>query len=191
MLPAIKQSFFACLLCLSGCELVPQLWPEKALVDSNDAGIGAAPNCASCHAYPPDEGSHRHHLFSKDLMEKMSQKPGLNGLMTCMDCHQSAIAHFSVDGKSFRPLPYSNVDTARGAALAAEIDVLIRSYLKKNEMVPWRTSRKHFDRHLDIEFAENDVVAGHSTTASFNPKNLTCSAIACHESLSDAYRWND
>jgi hypothetical protein len=106
-----------------------------------------------------------------------------------MDCHQSAIAHFSIDGKTYRPMPYMNIDTTRGAALAEEIDVLIRSYVIKKEMPPWRTSRKHFDRHLDIEFANNNVVAGHSTTASFNPKNLTCSAISCHESLSDAYKW--
>ncbi len=190
MLPNMKPMVLFCLLCLAGCELAPHLWPEKVLLDPGDAEAGAAPNCASCHAYPPDEGSHGHHLFSKDLMEKMLQKPGLNGPMTCMDCHQSAIAHFSIGGTTFRPLPYMNVDTTRGVALAAEIDVLIKSYVKKNEMVPWQTSKKHFDRHLDIEFADNDLGPGRTTATSFNSKKLTCSAIACHESSSDAYPWD-
>ena len=78
------------------------------LCDTKDAGVGEAPNCASCHTYPPNEGSHGYHLYSKDLREKMSEKPGLNGLMTCMI-----------------------IDTTRGAALAAEIDVLIKSYVIK------------------------------------------------------------
>jgi len=170
--------------------MVPALWAEDELLNAKDTGP-VGPNCASCHPYDIMDQNHQFHLWGANVRDKMEQeRPGLNNRVTCLDCHYRAIAHFGFGGsREYRPVPYGEVDTSRGAALGAEVDALIASYAQTQKLVPWRTSTLHFDGKVDVDFPPNVASTAPNPATAYNPRNMTCSALACHESLSDAYKW--
>lgn len=203
----------------SGCDLIPRYSPDPVLLASSGSGAPpAGPECSSCHSYPLHDGNHNYHLISANVNRNNLGQPGLNNVTTCLDCHFNSIKHFSYvhsdtfwtnaagvdimqhteptdkikeiqDWPGFRPLGYAGADTTRGRFLAAEIDSMIFQYARVGKMVQWRTARAHDNGIVDVSFPPNDVTSPAVLASAYNPKDLSCSAIACHNNRAATYRW--
>jgi hypothetical protein len=176
------------------------------------------PSCSSCHTYPLHDVNHNYHLMSANVNRNNLGQPELNAVTTCLDCHFNSIRHFAythtdttwmdsngieltghtspsdkvmkVDAyPRWRPVPYGIADTARGEALATEIDSLIFRRARVGEMVEWMTSWTHNDGVVDVEFAPNNVTQPEFLKTAYRPKDLSCSAMTCHNSRDRGYRW--
>jgi hypothetical protein len=204
---------------LWACDTLPNLAPDTAaLTASAPSMVPPSPDCASCHAYQAHDLLHQYHLVSANVNRDNLGRPKLNNVTTCMDCHFNSIRSFSFTrsdtiwrnskgqeilqhtslsdkilristSRSWRPLPQTPVDTARGRFLAEEIDSLIFRYARIGEMVQWRTGSAHEDGGGDVAFAPNDIQPPASPAASYRARDLSCSAIACHNSPSVSYRF--
>lgn len=177
------------LLSLAGCDWLPRLAPGDDLVRAGNPDP-RAPSCAACHPFGPRDPNHLFHLFDKDVVEKMAKHADLNGDVTCLDCHAASVAGFPV-GAGFRPVPAATVETGSPPATEAQVRALVAEYARRRESPPWRTGRSHFDGTVQVEFTANEVAAGRPLASAYNPVGMTCSALACHESLSDTYRWTE
>jgi hypothetical protein len=179
----------------------------------------ASPDCASCHTYPLHDVNHNYHLMSANVNRNNLGQPELNNVTTCMDCHFNSIRHFAyvhsdtvwedINGvelmehtsptdkvrsvanyPGYRPIPTTgSADTTRGRFLAAEIDSLIFRYARAGQMVHWRTGYAHDNGSVDVAFPPNDVTSPDSLNAAYKPRDLSCSAITCHNTRSAVYRW--
>ncbi len=145
-------------------------------------------------------------------------QPELNNVTTCMDCHFNSIRHFKFSHSDtvwmtkdsielvqhtsstdlvksiqnytgYRPLGYFAADTARGRFLAEEIDTMIFRAARLGEMVQWRTGWAHDNGVVDVSFPPNDVTSPDSLTTAYKPKDLSCSAMTCHNTRTAVYRW--
>lgn len=202
-----------------GCELVPKYSPDPVLLSSTgSAAPTAGPDCSSCHAYPLHDVNHNYHLMSANVNRNNLGQPELNNVTTCLDCHFNSIRHFSfvhsdtfwtdaagedimqhtqptdrikevLDWPGYRPLGYAGADTSRGRFLAAEIDSMIFRYARAGKMVQWRTARAHDNGIVDVSFPPNDVTGPELLAKAYNPKDLSCSAITCHNTRAATYRW--
>jgi hypothetical protein len=177
-------------LLLTGCDWLPRLAPGEDLLNPPGRPVARSPDCASCHPYPPADPNHEFHLHDKDVKEEMAKHAGLNGDVTCLDCHAASIARFT-SGAGFRPVPASDADSFPPAATEAEVRALVAAYARRGESPPWTTARAHFDGTVQVGFTANLVAAGRPLSTAWKPAGMTCSAIACHESLSDTYRWTE
>jgi hypothetical protein len=204
---------------LGACDPVPKLAADPAVLTASTPGsVPAAPDCASCHAYPLHDVNHQYHLISANVNRNNLGQPELNNVTTCLDCHYNSIRAFrfthadTVWGDStgqelfqhtspsdivlktttyqgWRPLPDFAVDTARGRFLAADIDSLIFRYARGGKMVQWRTGRAHDNGTVDVAFAPNDVTSPESLATAYKPRDLSCSAITCHNTRAATYRF--
>lgn len=204
---------------LQACDLGPKLAPDASLTASTaSAAPPGGPDCASCHSYPLHDVNHNYHLMSANVNRNNLGQPELNNVTTCLDCHYNSIRHFSyfhsdtswtdaagedimqhtqptdkikaiVTWQGFRPLGYGPADTARGRFLAADIDSMIFQYARVGEMVQWRTGRMHDNGAVDVAFPPNDVTSPESLATAYKPKDLSCSAITCHNTRAATYRW--
>lgn len=215
--------FFAlatAVLAVAGCDFVPKLSPDSALMAGKGAAPVEGPDCASCHPYPLSDVNHQYHLVAANVNRNNLGQPELNAVTTCMDCHYNSIRHFGyvhadttwMDSNGtellehtspsdkikaiaryprFRPLPYGGVDTTRGEVLADTLDSLIFRRARVGGMVQWMTSFAHENGELDIAFAPNDVTSPGALKTAWHPKDMSCSSITCHTSREDGYRWAD
>jgi hypothetical protein len=189
---------YALFLLLSGCGD----WKmDSSELNARTAAPAMGPDCAGCHAYPLTDRNHKFHLAETEPDNK------LNGPITCLDCHAKSIrfqvvtlfdstyedtltgerAHTIVhpnpldtnsEGRIIRNLAFIRVDTLiqhhpRPAPARAGDVPQFQEYL---------TSLAHLNDHVDVEFEARDSDTGRfqGQTASFNPKQESCSAVACH-----------
>ena len=190
---------------------------DKLAMTGKSVAPADAPECASCHAYPPADLRHMFHLYGPNANTHVLEIPQLNGLVTCMDCHFTSIRHFSyghqdtiwVDatGKEsrirlnptyrmlrietfqlFRPLNSRASNPAQGEALAIAIDSQMFRSNRKGELMQWITDRTHNNGKLEVSFPPNAVTHPESLATAFRPRDASCSAVACH-SVPGRYRW--
>jgi hypothetical protein len=201
------------------CDPMPKLAPDTAALTASTPGaVPAAPDCASCHAYPLHDINHQYHLISANVNRNNLTFPQLNNVTTCMDCHFNSIRSFTFPHsdtvwfdsngievfqhtdkdtphvtvwRGWRPLPQFPVDTARGRFLAQDIDSLIFRYARQSKHVPWRTGRAHDNGVVDVAMAPNDVTSPDSLSTAYKPRDFSCSAVACHNQPAATYRFMD
>ncbi|HKP95304.1 MAG TPA: hypothetical protein VJ385_06060 [Fibrobacteria bacterium] len=136
------------------------------------------------------------------------------GIIVCMDCHFGSIAHRNysytdtvwdsgLGGRlptdtilridtipGFLPLP-SGKPTA--TVSAPEVDSLMVSAFRIGDVVRWLTAANHMNGIVDVEFNPNFVTNyANDTTISksaYHPRDMSCSAIECHNAPKKTYRW--
>jgi hypothetical protein len=200
---------FACLW-LTGC-----LKPDQAALTSSSASARSVPDCASCHAYPLRDVNHYYHLMGINPISHIGADFKLNGPITCLDCHFGSVAEFSypfpettwVDKDGFE-LPFKSGPTdtiaritahmrhhpvpadLQGAPLTGEsVDTLIARATRIGEVVAWLTGKQHMNSQVDVSFPPNDLVGSLNVAQPYRPRDLSCSAIACHTAPEVSYRW--
>jgi hypothetical protein len=204
--PSVKRLLPLVLLALAACQdvrLDPEALTAKASVPVQ------APNCASCHAYPPDEINHRYHLY------QLTPLRSINGKVTCLDCHSNSLAShvarfpdsifadpFGTEWSALdyptdadiRKLPLLRVDTfttnspifapprpGAGPVLETHVPVADRPS-DRPAFQEYITSLAHMNGSVDVVFHPrvSDTARFQGEVASFDPKMETCSAVACH-----------
>ncbi len=193
----LKITIFAiaCLQVFQNCQ-----WTEPELTSANSIDQ-AGPNCASCHAYPLLDTNHVFHLFELDS-SLTNDRP-----ITCLHCHVNSIAGHDtafadsifqdVNGNRFHALDFPDIQMIRDWPLVS-IDTL---YAYKPlfqpprpgpppEMLELQTSFAHLNGKVDVDFNEtsNNPMAFEGREASYDPVEMTCSAVYCHPN-DVAYRW--
>ncbi|MDB5051765.1 MAG: hypothetical protein JWO30_4836 [Fibrobacteres bacterium] len=189
------------------------------LASSEASTLPPSPDCASCHTYPLHDVNHNYHLMSANVNRNNLGQPELNNVTTCLDCHYNSIKHYRfvhsdtvwadssgqelfqhtspsdvalriANYPGYRPIPVTGAaDTSRGRFLAADIDSMIFRFARAGKMVQWRTAYAHDNGKVDVAFAPNDVTSPESLATAYKPRDLSCSAVTCHNTRSATYRW--
>jgi len=187
---------------------------DKGLIPSEvltSHSFESKPNmaCDACHAYPLTDRNHDYHLTTA------SSNRLLNGRITCLDCHNHSIRGQSVilfdtlyldtanGEKSYTSLHPNVTDMnsqgriIRNLALI-EVDTLFQNHPiaqadrpgAQPQFQEYVTALAHLNGFVDVAFdprnSSPDQYGGDS--ASFDPRQETCSAVACHTGGKD-YRW--
>lgn len=193
--PGLLAGFAVLLFALTGCQ------EDKAALTAISPSPQMGPNCASCHAYPPRDTNHTYHLF------QTSGSIRNNHPITCLNCHnKSMLGHdqafmdsvfLDPNGNESHTLDYPDWIELRTYPFV-RIDTVV-----KNRPVPqptrpgaiteiqeWMTGLAHMNGVVDVDFDPTsiDTAKFGGQTAVFHPKELTCSAMACHP-IPGAYRW--
>jgi hypothetical protein len=206
------------ILTLVGCD-PERLLPEgdSSLTSETGGRQGEQPSCTGCHAAIPSDVRHIFHLTSAVANRSNLRKPGLNGPITCLDCHFGSLAHFSFEhaettwvnplgetllhvseadtpyavsvARAYRPLPAIPSDAPEGEILAREIDARSERLIKSGAVLEWLTEGQHFDHKAQVSFPPNNVRSPADPAQAYHPESFSCSAIACHSSVDAAYRW--
>ncbi len=165
--------------------------------------------CNTCHAYPLTDRNHNYHLTTA------SGNRLLNGPITCLDCHtrslrsQTVISFDSIyqdtatGEKSFTSLHPGATDRNSEGSIIRSLTLIQVDTLRQNHPIaqPERsgarplfqeyvTSLAHLNGSVDVAFnpRNSDPAQFGGDSASFNPVQETCSAVACHPGGKD-YRW--
>ena len=167
-------------------------------------------SCSGCHAYPLADFNHDYHLNRAPTKQK------LNGVVTCLDCHSKSVRSEPV---VVLDTVYEDTATTEkfhtlnfpGANAKNDSGIIIRSLtlnsidtLPQNHPVPmpnrpgavpafqeYVTAAAHMNGSIDVVFDPRNSQPGKfgGDTASYNPKQETCSAVACHPADPKAYSW--
>jgi hypothetical protein len=186
-----------CLFAWAACDY----WnTDSSALTARSVAPAPSPGCASCHGYPLKDKNHDYHLF------KTSGSFDLNGEITCVDCHSTAIRFKAVvlfdtvyedsTGEKWRTLdnPQPDARTSGGTLIRSlplsELDTLHRHVGDKAPSRPgdkplfqeFITAAAHMNGEVDVSFdsknSRPDKFNGDS--ASWNPRQESCSAVACH-----------
>ncbi|MDB5051239.1 MAG: hypothetical protein JWO30_4310 [Fibrobacteres bacterium] len=190
---AVSFGLFA----LTGCG---QWKVDSSELTARSASTGAGPDCAGCHAYPLMDRNHDYHL------NKTAVNQELNGKITCMDCHSQSIRFHAITafdsvyedttGERWGTLahPGPGDTTAGGTVIRSMVFVRVDT-LPQHQPIPMEdrpgaapkfqeyiTGLAHMNNKVDVVFdsrnSRPDEFEGDS--ASYNPTQETCSAVACH-----------
>ncbi|MDB5104035.1 MAG: hypothetical protein JWP91_1724 [Fibrobacteres bacterium] len=196
----IAAAGFAGLLGLSACG---DWKPDTAELTARTAEPAQGANCSSCHGYPLQDTNHVFHLYHTTPNKRF------NGPITCLDCHFQALQHASVvlrdsvyvDPTDSMPGHWSSLDFPIPgtddslARLIRTFDLDTVVLRPQNRPIPlpkrpgafpnfteYMTGLAHMNRKVDVEFDPKvtDVVRFGGEKAAFNPREETCSAVACH-----------
>ena len=185
----------AMLAAFSGCR------NEPPGLTSVSKAAQSGPDCASCHAYPLRDTNHVYHLFRTDS-SITNNRP-----ITCLHCHNSSIkgrdtafqdsVFLDPNGNEFHALDFPDIPEIRAYPLA-RVETLVR--YRPIAMPPrpgplpeireWMTSYSHMNGVVDVEFDPSSIDTSRflGTSAAYNPREATCSAMACHPNQGP-YRW--
>jgi hypothetical protein len=166
------------------------------------------PNCAGCHGYPLQDTNHSYHL------EKAVGNKFLNGKITCLDCHSHSIrsrdiilfdsAFEEASGEKYFTQAYPNPrDTTTEGHLVRSLPLLFVDTLPQPQPLTlparhgpqpafqeYMTGLAHMNRTIDVVFDNRMSLPArfNGDSASYNPTQESCSAIACHPG-SKPYSW--
>jgi hypothetical protein len=168
---------------------------------AHTAAAQTGPDCASCHGYLLNDSNHLFHLTTAD------SNKAINGPVTCLDCHSTAIA-FRVT-----PIPdsifldsfggtWSSLDYPKSAVIRTfrlvRVDTVrqhrpIPASPRPGATPPYReyvTALAHCNGVVDVVFDSrvSDSVKFTGARAAYSAKEQTCSAVSCHE-RENPYRW--
>lgn len=200
---------------LVACDPLKQYQTDPGLAGMTAVPQSTSPKCASCHAYPLRDVNHVYHLMSTNTGSSVAGMMALNGSISCMDCHLGSIAHFKylaaettwVDKDGFpSPVKVNPTDTVGKidyhsrlrprpigfdtlAHSGAEVDSLIAKAKALGSVVEWVTAVNHFNGKVDVQFAPNSLTDPALAATAYNPSEMSCSAIACHNNPEVRYRW--
>lgn len=170
------------------------------------ARSGPAPgmSCIACHAYPPQDSNHLYHLY-QTVPDKF-----VNGAVTCLACHRNSLASRVVVMKDtiFRnPDPLGDLSSVSSmnypiTSPADTFSIRVRSWpvdsviprpqtqpipqanlvFSESGILEYMTGISHLNGTLDVVFdpKHSDPARFGGTQATYNPKEETCSAVACH-----------
>ncbi len=203
--------------CLVGClNLKPD---EVELTSPSTSRVSLSiPDCAGCHSYPLNDVNHNFHLRSastRESMESIFPYERKTGVMVCMDCHFGSMAHrgytwydtlwgtaddlrvtadklpgdpiYRIDSiPGFLPMP---AGVPEAEITAGKVDHLMDSAASIGAVVAWLTSLDHMNGVVDVEFSPNIVLDTSLSKMAFQPRDLSCSAIECHNAPKKVYRW--
>ncbi len=210
------STLFLIAIMLCGC--LEGIKPDAAALTASSTAPRMGPDCASCHAYPLHDVNHTYHLQSFNTREGVQGKfiyERKNGAIVCMDCHFGSIAHrnynwydtlwgtegdvratrdklpndpiYRIDSiPGFLPLPYA---LERATATSDQVDSLLDAAAKIGAVVSWLTAGNHFNGSVDVEFSPNIVLDTGLARTAYRARDLSCSAIECHNAPKKIYRW--
>ncbi len=190
---------------LGGCE---DWRMESSALTAHQSEIAQGPNCASCHGYPLKDTNHYFHLL------KTEANNHINGPITCLDCHSTAMRFTDVtlkdtlyrDSVGGRWSTLENPIMANRPSMADTLRTFsLDTILVLNQHRPIRmptragpqlkvweymTGLAHLNNTVDVVFDSNvsSPEAFNGQRAQFNLAQETCSAVACHGNAK-AYRW--
>lgn len=157
--------------------------------------------CNACHAYPPLDSNHIYHLYLT-VPDKFK-----NGPITCLDCHRNSlqVQTVAVPDTFFRDVADSISASSLNNPVSSPSDtfaIRLRSlprdsivmriqdhpFLQPGRPVPdsglaeFMTGLAHLNGTVDVKFdaKHSDPARFGGDSAVFNPKEETCSAVACH-----------
>jgi hypothetical protein len=187
----------SCLAWLAGCGV----WKtDTEALTSRSTAMAEGPDCASCHGYPLKDFNHEYHLF------KAGGSRDLNGEITCLECHSQSIQYKDVTlvdsvyedpiGQQWMTLEFPNPgdktdsgDVIRNLPLL-RVDTLYRHVPTAQPARPgpkplfreFVTALAHMNGQVDVRFDAKSSRPGkfNGDSASYNPTQETCSAVACH-----------
>lgn len=164
--------------------------------------------CDACHGYPLKDRNHDFHLTKADV----SQLP--NGRITCLDCHSRSIRSEQVvlidslfrdtitaEGARTLDNPDPLARNSEGRIIRtqelAEIDTLHQTHpvvqpgrpITETGFHEYVTTLAHLNGTVDVAFhpRDSDPAKFDGDTAVYNPKQETCSAVACHPTVPKAF----
>ena len=186
---------------------------DSAALTARTAVPATGMGCVACHAYPPDDSNHLYHL-GRDIADKRIN--GLITCLDCHN--QSLAAREEVMNDTFYhdpdpasrfPGDYSTVDFPVTGTVNPP-PLLIRSWhldsviirrqrhpLQQPGRAPtgtglaeFMTGLAHLNDSIDVVFDPNvsDTARFLGARAAYNPREETCSAVACHQDAI-AYRF--
>ena len=165
--------------------------------------------CDACHAYPLTDRNHDFHLTTA------SSNRLLNGRITCLDCHARSIQSQTVilidtlyqdtatGEKSFTLQHPNPQDTNSDGRIIRSLTLIRMDTLTQNhpiaqperpgdqpEFQEYVTVLAHLNGTVDVAFdpRNSDPAQYGGDSASFDLRQETCSAVACHPGGQD-YRW--
>ncbi len=176
---------------IASCNFPLASRPSLRATTSN---LSESPDCAFCHNYPLNDHHHLLHLTYE------SGKRFLNGLITCADCHNTAVPASPVavlDSMLEEPITGNHFFTSDSYDPDPErkwkvvrIDTLIQNHpgtINRQSGSPpriqeWITGIAHMNGTIDVVFdpKNSDSVRFQGEKATYNPIRETCSAVACH-----------
>jgi len=203
-------------LSLSGC--IVNLKPDQAALTANAPATRTAPDCASCHAYPLHDVMHNYHLRAlnpRSTMQEKFAKERKNGVIICMDCHFGSVAHRNYmwydtlwgvdpdinDASSRLPDdPIYRIDSTPGflplplglpgsQANSDRVNAMMDSAADIGSVVTWLTAQNHLNGIVDIAFSSSIVLDTTRSRNAYRARDLSCSAIECHNAPKKTYRW--
>ncbi len=134
-----------------------KVYPATGSLHGNDSVDFNPGQCTKCHGYPPDIGTHRHHVIDKKK--------------ECSDCHLFSIqcsTYILANKTIYDPKEQKGLGTASVFVLNSE---------------------KHLNGFSgDITFrqkVQNADEPGYDTLFLWDPKQRTCSNVACHRPIPD------
>lgn len=183
---------------------------DPATLTARTASV-AGMACNSCHAYPPQDSNHLYHLY-QTVPDKFA-----NGAVTCLACHRNSLQarDVALPDTFFRnpdpdgDIPYvsslnapitSPADTFNASVRKWPIDsIVIRRQTHpiprtgpppSGDIAEFMTGLAHLNGTVDVAFdpKHSDPARFGGMAATFNPKEETCSAVACHPG-NDPYRF--
>lgn len=184
---------------LWGCDA---LQPDKSNLWATSSAPAERPRCDACHGFAPRTGAHRFHLDTLRVVDRDQH-------ITCMDCHSASIAFSKttvMDTTFFNddillPSNHSSnfpwMDFVRGEQFEVNpIDSMPIAWAPREpgaENPYWITAQSkgpgmpgHANGTVDVVFSERSAnwTDGDEVVhrASWNPKRLSCNAVACHGS---------
>jgi hypothetical protein len=177
---------------------------DTAVLTARSAAPMEGLDCAACHGYPLKDPNHDYHLF-----EAVGDRD-LNGRITCLDCHSQSLRSAAVvlfdslyetpEGEKYGTVENPNpgdTTTVKGGPnfVIRSLPLVGIDTLRQNHPVaaPARSGAKpafqeyltalaHLNQKVDVVFDPrmSDTVRFPGERASYNPKQETCSAVACH-----------
>ncbi len=184
------------LLALSACKF------ENADLTATSKIPQMGPDCASCHGYSLRDTNHVYHLFTTNDSSITNNRP-----ITCLHCHNLSIVgrdtnfldtvYRDTNGNEFHTLDFPDLDEIRTYQLL-RVEILVQNRPiampsrpgPKPEITEWMTALAHMNGRVDVNFNKTsiDTVRFKGAKAVYNPKEMTCSAMACHPNPGK-YRW--
>ena len=182
---------------------------EPLILTSNGFASNQSLACDACHAYPLTDRNHDYHLTTAGSNRL------LNGRITCLDCHTRSIRSQTVvffdslyqdtatGEKSYTSLHSDATDKNSEGRIIRNLTLIQVDTLRQNHPVaqPERpgarplfqeyvTSLAHLNGSVDVAFdpRDSDPARYGGDSANFDPRQETCSAVACHPGGKD-YRW--
>jgi hypothetical protein len=187
-------------------------WKNDPAALTARSGPATGMGCTNCHAYPPQDSNHLYHLY-QTTPDKFA-----NGPITCLACHRNSLraTEVALADTFFRnPDPLGDIpyvssmnapvtptsDPFNREVRGWDIDsIVIRRQTHpvaqtgrpppNGEMTEFMTGLAHLNGTVDVVFdpKHSDQARFGGMSATFNPKEETCSAVACHPG-NDPYRF--
>jgi hypothetical protein len=177
---------------------------DPATLTARSEIAAAGMSCVACHAYPPQDSNHLYHLY-QTVPDKFA-----NGAVTCLACHSHSLQgrKVAVMDTFFRnPDPLGDLEQVSSinypvTSPSDTFSIRVRGWPidsvvarpqnhpvaqtgrppPNGEITEYMTGLAHLNGMIDVLFdpKHSDPARFEGISATYNPKQETCSAVACH-----------